>query len=82
MTHVSPIDGFAGSGTSGIIVCTGAGELLNYPVDHGAWGAVSRIGSAWHDTALISGAALPSEPSDEINPADIISADPEFDLLR
>ncbi|MEW9870105.1 FG-GAP-like repeat-containing protein [Arthrobacter sp. HS15c] len=82
MTHVSPIDGLAGSGTSGITARTGAGEFLYYPVDHGAWGSVSRIGSAWHETAMISGAALPSEPSDEINPADIISADPEFDLLR
>lgn len=82
MTHVSSIEGLAGVGTAGFIARTGAGELLYYPVDRGAWGAVSNTGTAWRDTALISGAALPSEPSQELNPADIISANPTFDLLR
>lgn len=82
MTHVSSIVGFAGLGTTGFIARNGAGEVFYYPVQNGAWGAVSRIGNAWHDIALISGAPLPSGPSQELNPADIIVANQNFNLLR
>ena len=82
MTHVSSIQGLAGAGTTGVIARTGAGEVLYYPVNKGAWGSVSRVGNAWHSTALISGAALPSEPSAELSPADIIAVNPNFELLR